>query len=210
MGSVQATLPEVQAVIVPGGFGTRGVPGKLQAIQYAREHKIPFLGICLGLQLVIIEAARHLLALPEASSTEFGETSEPVIALMIEWMRGEQLQRRTAQGDLGGTMRLGAYPCAIVQGTKLADVYDGKKEISERHRHRYEVNSAYKERLEEAGLRFSGLSPDGDLLEAVEYKDHPWFVAVQYHPEFKSRPFAPHPLFVHLVQAALRQKKGKG
>ncbi|MDR0662297.1 MAG: CTP synthase [Holosporales bacterium] len=209
IGSVQAALPEVQAMIVPGGFGARGVPGKLQVIQYAREHKIPFLGICLGLQLVIIEAARHLLALPEASSTEFGETSEPVIALMIEWMQGEQLQRRTAQGDLGGTMRLGAYPCTIIQGTKLAAVYDGKKEVSERHRHRYEVNSAYKERLEEVGLRFSGLSPDGDLLEAVEYKDHPWFVAVQYHPEFKSRPFAPHPLFVHLVQAALHQKKSK-
>ncbi|MDR1267380.1 MAG: CTP synthase [Holosporales bacterium] len=205
---VQAALPEVHAMIVPGGFGSRGIPGKLRAIQYARENKIPFLGICLGMQLAIIEAARHLLGLPDASSTEFGETPEPVIALMTEWMQGEQLQRRTACGNLGGTMRLGAYPCVVRPNSKLAGVYDGKKEISERHRHRYEVNSTYLERLEKVGLCFSGWSPDGDLPEAVEYTDHPWFLAVQYHPEFKSRPFAPHPLFVHLVQAALRKKKG--
>ncbi|MDR0407058.1 MAG: CTP synthase [Holosporales bacterium] len=201
------TLPGVDAIIVPGGFGTRGIQGKLEAIRYARENKIPFLGICFGMQLVIIEAARHLLGLQNASSTEFGETSEPVVALMTEWMQGEQLQRRTTCENMGGTMRLGAYPCKIVSGTCLSEVYAGEKEISERHRHRYEVNMAYKDRLEEVGLRFSGLSPDGELPEAVEYTDHPWFIAVQYHPEFKSRPFSPHPLFVHLVQAAWAKKE---
>ncbi|MDR1910432.1 MAG: CTP synthase [Holosporales bacterium] len=206
---VHQTLPEVQGIIVPGGFGTRGIPGKLEAIRYARENKVPFLGICLGMQLVIIEAARQLLHLPDASSTEFGETSEPVVALMTEWMQGAQLQKRTALGDMGGTMRLGAYPCVVQPGTRLAEVYEGQKIIEERHRHRYEVNNTYKERLEKVGLCFSGVSPDGNLPEVVEYKDHPWFVAVQFHPEFKSRPFAPHPLFVRLVQTAW-QRKGKG
>jgi CTP synthase len=203
---VRQVLTEVHGIIVPGGFGTRGISGKIAAIRYARENKVPFLGICLGMQLTIIEAARHLLHLQNASSTEFGETTEPVIALMTEWMQGAQLQRRTACGDMGGTMRLGAYPCLIQPGTRLAEAYAGQEQVEERHRHRYEVNSTYKKRLEEVGLCFSGISPDGRLSEVVEYKEHPWFIAVQYHPEFKSRPFAPHPLFVHLIQAAWTQK----
>lgn len=201
--SITSQLTDVQGILVPGGFGERGIDGKLKAITYARQNNIPFLGICLGMQLGVIEACRNQLNMPEASSTEFGPTSEPVVGLMTEWMDGATLQKRQENGNLGGTMRLGSYPCKLEKGSLAAKIY-GTELIHERHRHRYEVNTAYIERLESAGLRFTGLSPDGSLPEIVERIDHPWFIAVQFHPEFKSRPFAAHPLFVGLVQAALK------
>ncbi|MFT9424193.1 MAG: CTP synthase [Acetobacter syzygii] len=207
-----ATLDEklggVDAILVPGGFGERGSQGKIEAIRYAREKGIPFLGICFGMQMAVIECARNLAGLSEASSTEFGRTEEPLVGLMTEWARGNERLRRSEGGELGGTMRLGAYPAALVEGSRAAEVY-GTTSIRERHRHRYEVNIHYKDQLEKAGLRFSGLSPDGILPEVVEYTDHPWFIAVQYHPELKSRPFAPHPLFAGFVGAAVDKAKAK-
>lgn len=200
--TIKEDLKNVQAILVPGGFGNRGIDGKIAAIQYAREQKIPFLGICLGMQLSVIEACRNLLNLPEASSTEFGSTSVPVIGLMTEWMDGETLQKRQNNDNLGGTMRLGSYPCTLAQNSLISKVY-GSNTIEERHRHRYEVNMTYREQLETTGLKFVGLSPDGALPETVEREDHPWFIGVQFHPEFKSRPFAPHPLFVGFIQAAM-------
>lgn len=201
-----ATLEErlggADAILVPGGFGERGSQGKIEAIRYAREKGIPFLGICFGMQMAVIECARNLAGLADASSTEFGRTDEPLVGLMTEWARGNERLRRSEGGELGGTMRLGAYPATLVAGSRAAEVY-GTTSIRERHRHRYEVNIHYKEQLEKAGLRFSGLSPDGILPEVVEYTDHPWFIAVQYHPELKSRPFAPHPLFAGFVGAAV-------
>lgn len=201
--TVTSQLTDVQGILVPGGFGERGISGKIKAITYARKNNIPFLGICLGMQLAVIEACRNQLGISEAYSTEFGPTTEPVVGLMTEWMDGETLQKRQENGDLGGTMRLGSYPCQLKPGSLAAKIYDSDL-IHERHRHRYEVNTAYKDRLESIGICFSGLSPDGSLPEIIERKDHPWFVAVQFHPEFKSRPFAPHPLFVGLIQAALQ------
>ncbi|MFT8781575.1 MAG: CTP synthase [Acetobacter syzygii] len=207
-----ATLDEklggVDAILVPGGFGERGSQGKIEAIRYAREKGIPFLGICFGMQMAVIECARNLAGLSEASSTEFGRTEEPLVGLMTEWARGNERLRRSEGGELGGTMRLGAYPATLVEGSRAAEVY-GTTSIRERHRHRYEVNIHYKDQLEKAGLRFSGLSPDGILPEVVEYTDHPWFIAVQYHPELKSRPFAPHPLFAGFVGAAVDKAKAK-
>ncbi|MFT8517956.1 CTP synthase [Acetobacter syzygii] len=207
-----ATLDEklggVDAILVPGGFGERGSQGKIEAIRYAREKGIPFLGICFGMQMAVIECARNLAGLSEASSTEFGRTEEPLVGLMTEWARGNERLRRSEGGELGGTMRLGAYPATLVEGSRAAEVY-GTTSIRERHRHRYEVNIHYKDQLEKAGLRFSGLSPDGILPEVVEYTDHPWFIAVQYHPELKSRPFAPHPLFAGFVGAAVDKVKAK-
>lgn len=197
---ISAKLNQCDAVLVPGGFGERGVSGKVAAIQWARENKKPFLGICFGMQLAVIEAARHLAGIKEASSTEFGPTPEPLVALMTEWMSGEDVQRRRQGGDLGGTMRLGAYPCHLKPGSLAAQAY-GATEISERHRHRYEVNRHYQDKIEETGLVFSGFSPDGQLPEVVERKDHPWFIGVQFHPEFKSRPLEPHPLFVSFIKA---------
>ena len=196
-------LSDVDAILVPGGFGTRGSQGKIRAATFAREQKIPYLGICFGMQMAVIDAARNLAGIENASSTEFGPTDEPVVGLMTEWMKGDQLEKREEAGELGGTMRLGAYPHPLEPGTLIADIY-GKTEVSERHRHRYEVNVDYKDRLEEAGLIFSGMSPDGLLPETIEYpRDvHPWFIGVQYHPELKSRPFAPHPLFASFVAAA--------
>ncbi len=196
-------LSDVDAILVPGGFGTRGSQGKIRAATFAREQKIPYLGICFGMQMAVIDAARNLAGIENASSTEFGPTDEPVVGLMTEWMKGGQLEKREEAGDLGGTMRLGAYPHPLEPGTLIAEIY-GKTEVSERHRHRYEVNVDYKERLEAAGLVFSGMSPDGLLPETIEYpRDvHPWFIGVQYHPELKSRPFAPHPLFAGFVAAA--------
>lgn len=197
-------LSHCHAILVPGGFGERGISNKIKAITYARENNIPYLGICLGMQLAVIEAAKNLLGLENASSTEFGQTNEPVVGLLTEWYDGETLQKRFPNGNLGGTMRLGIYPCDIQEGTKAHQAY-GNSNIQERHRHRYEVNLAYRERLEKAGLLFTGLSPDGELPEIVEYKDHPWFVAVQFHPEFKSRPMKPHPLFAAYIKAAMEK-----
>lgn len=194
-------LKTVDGIVIPGGFGERGIEGKMHSIKFARESKIPFLGICLGMQLTIIEACRNLLGLKEASSTEFGTTPHPVIGLLTEWQDGEVKQTREEQGDLGGTMRLGSYPCSITSNSLAFQIY-GKELISERHRHRYEVNTKYRKRLEDVGLSFSGFSPDNKLPEIVEYKNHPWFIAAQFHPELKSQPFNPHPLFSSFIEAA--------
>lgn len=204
--NVEKSLSGVHAILVPGGFGERGIEGMIRAISYARRKKIPYLGICLGMQLAVIETARNLAHLTAASSTEFGPTSEPVVALMTEWMDGEALQRRSEAGDLGGTMRLGSYPCVLTPGSLVAQVF-GATLIHDRHRHRYEVNTRYQECLEHHGLVFSGWSPDGALPEMIERKDHPWFVGVQFHPELKSKPFQPHPLFVAFVKAAMQQER---
>ena len=199
-------LENVHGILVPGGFGERGSEGKIAACQFAREREIPYFGICLGMQMAVIEAARNLAGIAGASSTEFGETDEPVVGLLTEWMRGNQLETRTEGDDLGGTMRLGAYPCNVAPGSRIHDIY-GSTSLSERHRHRYEVNVAYKERLEEVGLRFTGMSPDGVLPEIVEREDHPWFVGVQFHPELKSKPFEPHPLFSGFIEAAVKNSR---
>lgn len=205
-GECGEALKGMHAILVPGAFGERGADGKLQAVQYAREHKVPFFGICYGMQMAVIEAARNLAGIPAASSTEFGPTDDPIVGLMTEWVRGNEKQTRDKDTDLGGTMRLGAYPAVLAKDSLVAKVY-GTTEIQERHRHRYEVNMAYRDRLEAVGLKFSGLSPDGILPEIVEYEDHPWFIAVQYHPELKSRPFEPHPLFAGFIKAALDQSR---
>ncbi len=199
-------LEKVNGILVPGGFGERGSEGKILAARFARERKVPYFGICFGMQMAVIEAARALAGIENASSTEFGETSEPVVGLMTEWLKGNMLEKRAANADLGGTMRLGAFPAVLKSGTRIADIY-GSTEISERHRHRYEVNHDYKNVLEEHGLVFSGMSPDGVLPETIEYADHPWFIGVQYHPELKSRPLAPHPLFASFVEAALERSR---
>ena len=201
-----ARLEKVNGILVPGGFGERGAEGKIEAVKFARERKMPFFGICFGMQMAVIEAARNLLGIKEASSTEFGPCAEPVVGLLTEWQRGNEVERRDASTDLGGTMRLGVYPARLAEGSLVREVY-GAAEIRERHRHRYEVNVAYKDRLEEAGLRFSGMSPDGVLPEIVEYPDHPWFIGVQYHPELKSKPFDPHPLFSGFIGAAVKQAR---
>jgi CTP synthase len=200
-------LEHVNGILVPGGFGQRGAEGKIRAARFARERDVPYFGICFGMQMAVIEAARNLVGIEEANSTEFGPTKEPLVGLMTEWLRGNELEKRSKSGDLGGTMRLGAYPAALNRGSRVSQVYGGATEISERHRHRYEVNTAYKDRLEQHGLRFSGLSPDGVLPEIVEYEDHPWFIGVQFHPELKSRPFEPHPLFASFIQAAMVQSR---
>jgi CTP synthase len=199
-------LEDVHGILVPGGFGQRGAEGKILAARFARERKVPYFGICFGMQMAVIEAVRALSGGAEANSTEFGPTKHPVVGLMTEWMRGNELQIRAAQGDLGGTMRLGAYAATLRVGSKIAGIY-GQTEISERHRHRYEVNMAYREQLEEKGLIFAGLSPDGLLPETIEIDDHPWFIGVQFHPELKSRPFAPHPLFASFIAAAVEQSR---
>ena len=199
-------LEGVHGILVPGGFGERGAEGKIQAARFAREHKVPYFGICFGMQMAVIEAARNMAGIANADSTEFGPTPEPVVGLMTEWMHGNVLERRNEESDLGGTMRLGAYDCHVTAGSQLHDIY-GRDWISERHRHRYEVNINYKERLEGVGLRFSGMSPDGVLPEMVELPEHPWFIGVQFHPELKSKPFEPHPLFTSFIQAAIRQSR---
>jgi CTP synthase len=201
-----AYLEDVHGILVPGGFGQRGAEGKILAARFARQRKVPYFGICFGMQMAVIEAARSLGGIEDANSTEFGPTREPLVGLMTEWMRGNELQIRANEGDLGGTMRLGAYEAHLRAGSKIAGIY-GATEISERHRHRYEVNTAYRERLEEKGLLFAGMSPDGLLPETIEFKDHPWFIGVQYHPELKSRPFAPHPLFASFIAAAVEQSR---
>ncbi|PWW03708.1 CTP synthase [Hoeflea marina] len=199
-------LEKVHGILVPGGFGERGAEGKILAARFARERKVPYFGICFGMQMAVIEAARNLAGIDKASSSEFGPTSEPVVGVMTEWLRGNELEKRTASGDLGGTMRLGAYPARLKHGSLIEKVY-GSADISERHRHRYEVNIDYRERLEACGLDFAGMSPDGVLPETVEYPDHPWFIGVQYHPELKSRPLDPHPLFASFIEAALEQSR---
>jgi CTP synthase len=199
-------LEGVDGILVPGGFGERGTEGKVRAVRFARERGVPFFGICFGMQMAVIEAARDLAGLPKASSTEFGPSDEAVVGLMTEWLKGNQLEQRESGGDLGGTMRLGAYDAALKTGSRVAEIY-GAGEIAERHRHRYEVNIGYRERLEAAGLRFSGMSPDGVLPEIIELPDHPWFIGVQFHPELKSKPFAPHPLFTSFIGAALHQSR---
>ncbi|MGO9674146.1 MAG: CTP synthase [Methylocella sp.] len=201
-----AHLDHVHGILVPGGFGQRGAEGKILAARFARERKVPYFGICFGMQMAVIEAARALAGIAEANSTEFGPTPEPVVGLMTEWMRGNELEIRAAEGDLGGTMRLGAYRAELAPDSKIAAIYSAT-EISERHRHRYEVNTAYRARLAEKGLIFSGLSPDGLLPETIELEDHPWFIGVQFHPELKSRPFKPHPLFASFIAAALHQSR---
>jgi len=201
-----AHLEHVNGILVPGGFGERGTEGKIHAATFARERKVPYFGICFGMQMAVIEAARNLLGIADASSSEFGPCEHAVVGLMTEWVKGNQTERRDQAGDLGGTMRLGAYPALLRPGTKVHDIY-GEDKISERHRHRYEVNVNYKGRLEQAGLSFSGMSPDGLLPEIVEIPNHPWFIGVQFHPELKSRPFAPHPLFTSFIGAAKNQSR---
>ncbi len=201
-----AELEPLHGILVPGGFGERGSEGKIASVRFAREREVPFFGICLGMQMACIEGARNTAAIPAASTTEFGETSEPVVGLITEWMSEAGLQQRAAGGDLGGTMRLGAYPATLGGNSKVASIY-GTTKISERHRHRYEVNTHYRDRLEQGGLIFSGTSPDGTLPEIVERPDHPWFIGVQFHPELKSRPFNPHPLFAGFIGAALKQSR---
>ena len=199
-------LEHVHGILVPGGFGQRGAEGKILAAGFARERKVPYFGICFGMQMAVIEAARSLCGIKDANSTEFGPAKEPLVGLMTEWMKGNALEQRRAGGDLGGTMRLGAFKAKLAEGSRIADIY-GSTDISERHRHRYEVNMDYRQKLEAGGLKFAGVSPDGLLPETVEFPDHPWFIGVQYHPEYKSRPFEPHPLFSSFIAAAVEQSR---
>ena len=199
-------LENVHGILVPGGFGERGSEGKILAARFARTRKVPYFGICFGMQMAVIEAARDLVGIAKAGSTEFGPSEEPVVGLMTEWMRGNELEKRARNGNLGGTMRLGAYPALLTKGSRVARIY-GSTQISERHRHRYEVNTRYRTRLERAGVRFCGMSPDGLLPEIIELRDHPWFIGVQFHPELKSRPFDPHPLFKSFIAAAVEQSR---
>jgi CTP synthase len=200
-------LEGVNGILVPGGFGERGSEGKIAAAGFARRRNVPYFGICFGMQMAVVEAARNLCGIEKASSSEFGPTPEPVVGLMTEWLRGNVLEKRAADGDLGGTMRLGAYTAMLEKGSKISAIYGGVTEISERHRHRYEININYRDRLEQHGMRFAGMSPDGVLPETVEFIDHPWFIGVQYHPELKSRPFDPHPLFASFIAAAVEQSR---
>ena len=204
-GTIQH-LENVHGILVPGGFGERGSEGKIEAVRFARERKVPYFGICFGMQMAVIEAARHLAGYEGAGSSEFGTPKHPVVGLLTEWTRGNAVERRGSADDLGGTMRLGAYPCNLKAGSKVRSIYE-QDHIEERHRHRYEVNIAFREALEKAGLIFSGLSPDGELPEIVELAEHPWFIGVQFHPELKSKPFDPHPLFTSFVKAAVEQSR---
>ena len=205
-GDPSAQLENIHGIIVPGGFGERGAEGKIEAARYARVRKVPYLGICFGMQMAVVEVARHVAGINGASSTEFGPAAEPVVGLMTEWLAGATAQQRSATSDKGGTMRLGAFEAVLVEDSQVARIY-GRERISERHRHRYEVNITYRERLERAGLRFSGMSPDKRLPEIIEIPGHPWFIGVQFHPELKSRPFDPHPLFASFVGAAVTQSR---
>ena len=200
-------LEDVNGILVPGGFGERGSEGKIAAVTYAREHKIPYFGICFGMQMAVLDAARNVAGIEGAGSTEFGPAEVPVVGLLTEWAQGNEVVVRSAADDLGGTMRLGAYQCQLKEGSRVRDIYGGAPCIQERHRHRYEVNVNMRERLEEVGLAFAGMSPDGMLPEIVELAGHPWFIGVQFHPELKSKPFDPHPLFRSFVRAALEQSR---
>ena len=199
-------LENVHGILVPGGFGERGSEGKIQAARFARERRVPYFGICFGMQMAVIEATRNLVGIKDAGSTEFGPTPEPVVGLLTEWLKGNEIERRNSTDDLGGTMRLGAYVAHLEPGSRIARIY-GSDRISERHRHRYEVNTDYKARLEKAGMKFAGMSPDGVLPETIEIPGHPWFIGVQYHPELKSRPLRPHPLFRSFIEAAKTQSR---
>ncbi len=203
---VAANLEPCHAILVPGAFGSRGAEGKIASVRFARERKVPYFGICFGMQMACVEGARNMAGIADASSTEFGPTQEPVVGIITEWMSADGIEKREEGGDLGGTMRLGAYPAKLTGNSVVASIY-GDEAISERHRHRYEVNTGYRERLEAGGLVFSGMSPDGMLPEIVERPDHPWFVGVQFHPELKSKPFDPHPLFASFIEAAVRQSR---
>ena len=205
-GAAAARLEGVHGILVPGGFGERGAEGKILAARFARERGVPYFGICFGMQMAVIEAVRNVTGVADASSTEFGETRNPVVGLMTEWIKGNERVTRSADQDLGGSMRLGAYDAVLTPASKIAEIYGGVA-ISERHRHRYEVNIGYKDQIEGAGLKMTGMSPDGVLPEIVEREDHPWFVGVQFHPELKSRPFAPHPLFASFIAAAVEQSR---
>lgn len=205
-GASADQFENIHGILVPGGFGERGVVGKIEAVRFARTKHVPYLGICFGMQMAVVEVARHVAGINGASSTEFGAAEAPVVALMTEWMNGEAIEKRRVNDDLGGTMRLGAYTARLTEGSLIEKIYDARR-ISERHRHRYEVNMNYREKLENAGLRFSGLSPDGMLPEIVEIPEHPWFIGVQFHPELKSRPFEPHPLFASFINAAVVQSR---
>ena len=206
-GNVNEILYKLDAIMVPGGFGERGTEGKIAAARYARENKVPYFGICFGMQMAVLEAARNLAGLKDASSSEFGPTKTPLVGLMTEWAKdGGSVERRSDDDDLGGTMRLGNYECKLVDGTRAREIY-GSETVLERHRHRYEVNVNFMGQLEEKGLKFSGLSPDGRLPEIVEYPDHPWFIGVQFHPELRSRPLDPHPLFVSYIKAAKERSR---
>ena len=204
-GAIQH-LEDVHGILVPGGFGERGAEGKIAAARFARERKVPYFGICFGMQMAVIEAARNLAGIPGAGSTEFGPCADSVVGLLTEWTAGNSIERRNVDSEYGGTMRLGAYDCTIEAGSRIHGIYE-TTEISERHRHRYEVNINYREVLENAGLRFSGLSPDGELPEIAELEDHPWYIGVQFHPELKSKPFEPHPLFTSFIEAAVAQSR---
>jgi len=199
-------LSDADGILVPGGFGQRGTEGMIWATRFARERKIPFFGICFGMQMAVVEEARHLVGLGHANSSEFGTNDQAVIGLLTEWTKGNQLEVRKANGDLGGTMRLGAYACNLKKGSKVREIY-GIDQIAERHRHRYEVNTTFRERLEKAGVVFSGMSPDGALPEIIERADHPWFIGVQFHPELRSKPLDPHPLFRSFIAAAVHQER---
>jgi len=199
-------LEHVHGILVPGGFGERGSAGKIEAARFARTKDVPYFGICFGMQMACIEAARNTAGIRQASSTEFGPTKEPIVGMMTEWVKGNEKESRVSDGDLGGTLRLGAYPAQLTRGSRVADIY-GTTRISERHRHRYEVNMDYRKVLEKNGLLFSGVSPDGTLPEIVERTDHPWFIGVQFHPELKSKPFEPHPLFTSFIAAAMDQSR---
>jgi CTP synthase len=200
-------LEHVDGILVPGGFGSRGAEGKIAAARFAREKGIPYFGICFGMQMAVIEAARNLAGLESANSSEFGPVDNPIVGLLTEWVTEKGTETRSEGDDKGGTMRLGAYPAKLLANSQIANIYDGAKKISERHRHRYEVNVAYKKALEKAGMLFSGMSPDGNLPEIIEIPEHPWFIGVQFHPELKSRPFEPHPLFASFIEAAVKQSR---
>ncbi len=203
---VAAELEPCHAILVPGAFGERGAEGKIASVRFARQRKVPYFGICFGMQMACIEGVRDIGGVPNASSTEFGPTDQPVVGMITEWMTPEGIQKRESDGDLGGTMRLGAYEATLAGNSVVASIY-GTSSISERHRHRYEVNTGYRDMLESGGLVFSGMSPDGMLPEIVERPDHPWFVGVQFHPELKSKPFDPHPLFASFIAAAVKQSR---
>ncbi|MBB4209968.1 CTP synthase [Rhodothalassium salexigens DSM 2132] len=200
-------LEDVHGILIPGGFGQRGAEGKIAAARFARERNVPYFGICFGMQMAVVEAARHLAGIDGATSSEFGDSDQAVVGLLTEWATDAGVELRSEDTDKGGTMRLGAYPCALKVGSRVHAIYDQADTIWERHRHRFEVNVRYREALEQAGLVFSGMSPDGRLPEIVEISDHPWFIGVQFHPELKSKPFDPHPLFASFVKACLEQSR---
>jgi len=199
-------LEGVHGILVPGGFGERGVEGKIAAATFAREHRVPYFGICLGMQMAVVEAARNLASIEGAGSTEFGQCKNPVVGLLTEWERDGVIETRSEDGNMGGTMRLGAYDAELANKSRVQSIY-GIDAISERHRHRYEVNMTYEQDLARHGMIFSAKSPDGILPEIVELSDHPWFIGVQFHPELKSKPFNPHPLFTSFIGAAVNQSR---